>query len=124
MQVIQKELKINSEQYYLMHLNIINSVFSVKLTDKEIEVLAGFMALDKNITGTDMFNTYARRLVKEKLEGMSAGSLSNHLKAMIDKGFLTKDEISNRISIKEFLLPEDTWQGYQFRIIKVENESN
>lgn len=118
MQVIQKELRINSEQYYLMHLNIINSVFSVKLTDKEIEVLAGFMALDKNITGTDMFNTYARRLVKERLKGMSAGSLSNHLKAMIDKGFLTKDEISNRISIKEFLLPEDTWQGYQFRIIK------
>ena len=67
----------------------------------------------------DMFNTYARKLVKETLKGMSAGSLSNHLKSMIDKGFLVKDEITNRISVKEFLLPEDDWQGYQFRIIKI-----
>lgn len=119
MKVIQKELRVEPGQYYLIHLNIINSVFPTKLTEKEIEVLAGFMALDKTITGVDMFNTYARKLVKETLKGMSAGSLSNHLKSMIDKGFLVKDEITNRISVKEFLLPEDDWQGYQFRIIKI-----
>lgn len=118
MRVIQKELKIKTDQYYLIHLNIINSMFSTKLTEREMEVLAGFMSLDKKVTGIDMFNTYARKLVKESLKGMSAGSLSNHLKSMIDKGFLTKDEITNRINVKEFLLPEDDWQGYQFKIIK------
>lgn len=120
MRVIQKELKVTSSDYYLIHLNIINSVFPVKLTEKEIAILAGFMALEHTITGVDMFNSYARKIVKERLGGMSSASLSNHLKSMLDKGFLTKDEETNRIFIKEFLLPEEDWQGYQFKLVKNE----
>lgn len=118
MKVIQKELKVGLGEYYNIHLTIINSILPVKLTDKEIEVLAGFMSLDKNIIENDMFNTLARKKVKEKLDNMSAGALGNHLKSMIEKGFLTKDDITNKITIKDFLIPEDDWQGYQFKIVK------
>lgn len=118
MKVIQKEIRLNSEEYYTTHLNVINSLFTVKLTEKELEILAGFMSLDTKLTESDMFNTFARKIVKEKLGNMSSGSLSNHLKSMINKGFLVKDDITNKISIKGFLIPENDWQGYQFKIIK------
>lgn len=119
MRIIQKKLELENLYYYLTHLNIVNALLTNKLTDKEIEILAGFMSLDKKLTESDMFNTFARKIVKESLKGMSSGSLSNHLKAMIDKGFLVKDEITKKISIKEFLLPEDDEQGYQFKVTKL-----
>lgn len=118
MRVIQKELRLQNLNYYLTHLNIINSLLTIKLTDKEVEILAEFMSLDKKLTEADMFNTLTRKLVKENLKGMSSGSLSNHLKSMIDKGFLVKDEITKKITIKNFLLPENDWQGYQLKLIK------
>lgn len=121
MSVIQKSLKLNIKEYYTTHLNIINSIFPKRLTDKEIEILSEFMSLDSSITGVDMFNTYARKIIKENLK-MSSGSLSNHLKSMLDKDFLIKDKITNRISVREFLLPNENWQGYQFKIIKQVNE--
>jgi hypothetical protein len=37
---------------------------------------------------------------------------------MINKGFLIKNDITNTITIREFLLPEDDGQGYQFKIVK------
>jgi len=37
---------------------------------------------------------------------------------MIEKGFLDKNKMTNRISIKSFLLPEENSQGYQIKIIK------
>lgn len=122
MSIIQKSLKLNAKEYHTTHLNIINSIFPKRLTDKEIEILSEFMSLDTSITGVDMFNTYARKIIKENLK-MSSGSLSNHLKSMLDKDFLTKDKITNRISIREFLLPNEDWQGYQFKIIKQVDEA-
>lgn len=118
MKIIQKGLTLLPRDYYLTHLSIINSFLPTKLTEKEIQVLAGFLSLDKSITDGDMFNTYARKIVKDSLQGMSSGSLSNYLSSLIAKGFLEKNEITKRITVKEFLLPEDDWQGYQFKIIK------
>lgn len=121
MSIIQKSLKLNTKEYHTTHLNIINSIFPKKLTVKEIEILSEFMSLDNSITGVDMFNTYARKIIKENLK-MSSGSLSNHLKSMLDKDFLTKDKITNRISIREFLIPNEDWQGYQFKIVRQVDE--
>ena len=122
MKVIQRKLKLKEIDYYLTHLRLINAVLEVKLTETQIEVLAAFMSLDHKITGTDMFNTYARKLVKTNLN-MSAASLSNHLGALLVKQFLVKDEITGRIHIKEYFLPEDNAQGYQFGIIKEKDEA-
>jgi len=120
MKIIQQVFKLERSEYYTMHLGIINSVLPVKLSDKELEVLAAFMALDENIIKDDNFNSFARKIVREKLKpNLSSAGLSNHLKSMIDKGFLSKDSITNVITIKEFLKPEQDTQGYQFKISKI-----
>lgn len=118
MKIIQKAFKLDKEHYYVMHLQLVNAILPVKLTDKELEVLAAFMALDSNIIEDGYFNPIARKRVMKKLDLIPAG-LSNHLASMIKKGFLTKNSITNVISIKEFLLPEEDGQGYQFKIMKV-----
>lgn len=117
MKIIQQGFNLSNEQYYVMHLQIINSILPAKLTDKELEVLAAFMALDKSIIEEGHFNPIARKKVMKKLELIPAG-LSNHLASMIKKGFLIKNSISNAITIKQFLLPEEDGQGYQFKIMK------
>ena len=119
MKIIQQAFKLDKDKYYVVHLGILNAILPVKLTDKELEVLAAFMGLDKNIVEDSYFNPIARKIVLKKLK-LSPAGLSNHLKAMIDKGFLIKNSITNNITIKEFLLPEIDGQGYQFKIIKNE----
>ena len=118
MKVLQKTVKVDKENFYKMHLNIVNSFQENKLTGTEIEVLAAFMSLDKSIIEEDMFNTLARKQVKEKLGNMSAGGLGNHLKSMINKDFLVKNEITNRITVVPALIPVDDSQGYQIKLIQ------
>jgi DNA-binding MarR family transcriptional regulator len=118
MKIIQQAFKVNNEIYYNLHLQIINAVLPVRLTDKELEVLSAFMSLDKKLIEENYFNPLARKIVLKKLN-LSAAGLSNHLKSMIDKGFLVKNNMTNLITIKQFLLPEEDGQGYQFKIIKI-----
>ena len=117
MKIIQQTFKVENQEYYTMHLQIANAVLPVKLTDKELEVLSAFMGLDKNIIEENYFNPVARKKVLKRLD-LSAAGLSNHLKSMINKGFLIKNDITNAITIREFLLPEEDGQGYQFKIVK------
>lgn len=118
MKILQKKLEYEGKDYYVMHLSIINSILPKKMTSKEIEILALFFNLDKVLTQDDMFNTLARRKVKEQMDGMTAGSLSNHLKSLIEKGFIDKNNITNRLTVKPYLIPEENKQGYQFKLIK------
>ena len=118
MKVVQKLFNVSHDKYYLLHLTIVNAVLPIKLTDKELEVLSSFMALDKSITEDFYFNPVARKRIINKL-GLSTAGLSNHIKSMIDKGFLIKNNITGNITIKEFLLPENDGQGYNFKINKI-----
>jgi DNA-binding MarR family transcriptional regulator len=117
MKPIQRILHLKQDDYYIKHLTIINTLLPTYLTDKEIEVLAAFMSLDKNLIEDDMFNTVARKKVMTKLN-LSPGGLGNHLKSMINKKVLDRNEITNKITIKTFLLPQEPAQGYQIKILK------
>ena len=117
MKIIQKALKLKGDEYYKKHLSIINSMLPSQFTSKEIEVLAAFMSADPKLTEDDRFNSLVRKQVMKKLD-LKPGGLSNYLKSMINKGFLDKSEITHKITIKEYLLPEDKVQGYQFKLIK------
>lgn len=121
MRLIQQTLRLSQTEYNKKHLEIISALLPTYLTDKEIEVLATFMSLDKSITEGDMFNTLARKMVMERL-GQSPGGLGNHLKSMIDKSVLERNEETKRITMKEFLLPQDDIQGYQIKLVKVNED--
>lgn len=117
MKIIQQAFNLEYQEYYIMHLQILNAILPVKLTDKELEVLAAFMGLDKNLIEENYFNPITRKKVLNKVNLTPAG-LSNHLKSMINKGFLIKNSITNTITIKDFLLPEENEQGYKIKILK------
>lgn len=117
MNIIQKSIELEGSEYYRLHLHVVNGFLHKLLTDIEIKVLAEFMNLPVDVARGDMFNTYARKVVREILE-MSASSLSNHLRTLQEKKYIGKEEPSGRLFIKEYLIPMEDLQGYQFRIIK------
>lgn len=120
MKVLQKWIKTNHKEYYKIHLTIINSLLPTKMTDKELEVVAAFLSLSPDIIEDGYFNPLARKKVLNILN-ISAAGLSNHLKSLIDKGFLSKtivEDVVTSITIKEFLIPENDNQGYKFKLTK------
>lgn len=119
MQVISKIVKVDSYEYYVKHLQILNVIVPFKegLTQKEIEVLAAFMCQDKSLIEEDMFNGVVRKKVMDKLN-LKPGGLGNHLKAMIEKEVLIKNEITKKITVRPFLIAENNHQGYRLKFVK------
>lgn len=117
MRIITKLIKVSNYDYYVKHLEFLNVLFPVKLSQKEIEVLAAFMAQDKKLIEEDMFNTIVRKKVMKQLN-LSPGGLGNHLEKMLTKGFLSKNEITKKITIQKYLLPESNGQGYRLKLVK------
>lgn len=117
MRVIQKSLDLEPKEFYRVHLNIVNAILSNKISKKEVEILSSFMSLDKKIIEHDMFNKVSRRKVMKELK-LSASCLSIHIKSMLAKKFLIKDDLTEKISIREHFLPEEFTQGYQFKLTK------
>lgn len=113
MKVIQKQLKLEKEQYYIKHLSIVNVFLPIELTPKEIEVIANFMSLEGDIA-KDRFGTSARKLVMEQM-GISPGGLGNYMKSLKDKGFIIDGE---QTTILPILHPDTVEQGYMFKLIK------
>ena len=123
--ILKNEIVVDKEKYFKTHFSIINSTIqneSMKLVEKEMEVLSAFLSLDKNITKDDMFNSLARKQVKEMLNNMSAGSLSNHIRHLLEKGYLTKDSITNKISMRPAFIPEEPVQGYNIKLKQIDNK--
>ena len=115
--IIQKGLVgLVGKDYYIRHLSIINPFLPVELTPKEREVLGTFMSFKGEVAEKDRFSTYFRKEVKEALK-LSDGGLSNHLKALKDKGAI-KEELNGSIIIASFLLPTEKQQFYQFKIVE------
>lgn len=117
MKLIQKAFSLTEVEYNKKHLEIVSTLLPTNLTNKEIEVLASFMAVEDAIKKQGMFNTLARKIVMKNLN-LSAGGLGNHLKSMLEKKVLDKDEETGDISMKDFLIPQSPIQGYQIKIIK------
>ena len=97
-------------EYYKTHLTIINPLLPVKLTPKEIELLSYFMLLNGSIS-KDRFGTTGKRMVRDRMK-ISAASMSNYMKSLINKGFINDNEILN------ILYPDYTEQLYQFKLVK------
>lgn len=122
MKIIQQSFKLEREEYYKVHLSILNILLPVKLTEKEVEVLSTFMSLPYDVVIDDYFNPVARKVVMDKCN-IKPGGLSNHIKSMAKKGFIYKNDITRRFYIKDFLLPEDEIQGYQIKLMNTQKTS-
>jgi hypothetical protein len=112
MREIKKRLILNKNDYYKIHLTIINSVLPEKLTNREIDVLSGFMSLKGDIADKP-FSTFGRDKVK-KLLNISSGGLGNYLKSLKTKGFIYLE--GEVLKILPILIPEEKEQFYKFKI--------
>jgi len=113
MKPLLKKLQLHTKEYYIVHLYILNALIPVKLTPKEIDVLAYFMSLQGDI-GKDRFGSSARKMVKEALN-LSDGGLGNYLKSLKEKGFITENN-----QIPEVLIPSHDKQEYVLMLINVD----
>ena len=111
--IVRKILKLDTVGYYATHLKIINPLLPVQLTPKEIEILANFMSLNGSIS-SNRFGSTARKIVKEKMEISTAG-VSNYMRSLKDKGFITDD------IILPILFPENGEQLYQIKLINYDD---
>jgi len=116
MSLIKKTVKLESKEEYLkLHFFIINPMFPVQLSNKEAEILASFLSLDKSLIEEEVFNPLTRKRVMES-KLLSPGALGNHLKTMLSKGFLTRNEVTNKISVNPMCLPSYPSQDYNFKL--------
>lgn len=118
MKIFQKGFELPKLEYYKTHLRIINALFPINITDKEIEILASFLSLSPEITKDNMFNSFARKQIIERLN-LTNGGMSNHIKNMKNKGFIKR--IDDSLFIVPSLLPDSLYQGYNLKI-KVKDE--
>ena len=116
MGAIKKIMNVTKEEYFVMHLSIINPLLPIKMTPKEIEVLGTFMSLKGEIAEADRFGTTCKKIVKEKLD-LSDGGLGNYIKTLKEKGFIYYNE-EGKLSILDVLQADKGRQGYMFKIIE------
>lgn len=112
--ILRKELELSKEDYYKVHLALVNAVLpnAAKLTEKELEVLAYFMSLPDEIP-LGRFGTYARKLVKEKMKINDSG-LANYLRFLKNKRFILEKD-NKLIFVPLINIPSDE-QSYSFTI--------
>jgi len=113
MKVIQKGFELSKKEYYKTHLKIVNSIFPINITDKEIDILSEFLSIPNEIDNKNVFNSLARKRVVDIL-GLTKCGMSNHLKNMKNKGFLKKD--GEHLIIVPGILPDLNMQGYNFKL--------
>jgi hypothetical protein len=115
MEILKKRLSLPKNDYYTKHLSIMNVFLPIKMTPKEIEVLANFMSLEGDIA-EDRFGTSARKIVMD-IKGIKPGGLGNYFKSLKEKGFLIEQE-NKKFIIFSMLYPHPAVQNYQFQLLK------
>lgn len=116
MGVIKKALKLEKIEFYETHLALVNAILPVKLTPREIEVLARFMSFEGEMAD-DRFGTSARKRVKKELE-LTDGGLGNFISSLKKKKFLVSSD--DKVSIWPLIIPAKGEQDYMFKLTNIE----
>jgi len=117
MLTIKKALHLSNLDYYKTHLSIINCILPHTITPKEIEVMAGFMALEGDIA-VYRFGPTAKKIIMKQVD-ISVSGLSNYIKSLTNKGFLI--ERGDMTDILPILMPEKEEQIYSLKLVNTGN---
>lgn len=110
--MIKKSLKLGPSDYFLTHLRLINAVLPIRMTEREMLVLAAFMQMGS-------FNSKSKKGVRSSL-GLKPANLSNYLKSLVKKGFVRSyidEEAHRQYDFRDILLIDRSKQIYQFALI-------
>lgn len=119
MRNLKNTLVLDGMGYYEKHLEIVGTQFGVKLTPAERRVLACFMDLPEKVVRHGRFSTNAKKHVISSL-GLSESALSQHLKSLVKKEFIKKEE-DGWMEVHRLIACSDTEQTYIFTIKKRDN---
>lgn len=113
---IQKVLSLSKKDYYITHLSLINVILPVKMTNREIEIIARAMIFEGELAG-DRFGATARKILKNDLD-LSDGGLGNFIKSLQIKGILKTS--ASGLQIHPILFNSPTEQLYNIKLINKE----
>lgn len=108
--------KLDEYEYNKMYLSVLGLFLPEKLTGKEIDVLSMFVTIGNEMNADDCFNSYARKKVKEKL-GISSAGLHNHMKSIMNKGYVRED-IDGNLKMRDYLRPVGSGIEFDIKITK------
>lgn len=115
---IIKTLHLSKMDYYTTHLFLINAMLPIKLTTKEIEVLALFMSFDGDLA-KDRFGTTAKKLVRENMNPkISHAGLSNYISSLENKKIIQKNK-EGKFEIRSLFNTNSEEQIYQFKLVNL-----
>lgn len=114
---------LDKRAFYTAQLRVSSAIFhilsDIYLTEKEIELLVEFLLLKNDVV--DMFSTYNKKIVREKLK-MSSSLMSNYLGALTKKGVLS-DEYGTKVLVDFLKLDTDSDILFSFRL-KLDTDDN
>lgn len=116
MKNFKKRLECNTAvEYYAAHWKIVNGIFDLDLTPRELDLLANFLAQRAD---EHTFDSTSRRIVMQRL-GLSPSFISNYLKKLVEKNILIREEDTSgvmRTKIHPMFIPGESLQDYTIRI--------
>lgn len=92
--LLKKSLNLNKLQFYIKHISIVNVLFlpdAMKLSTKEIEVIASFIKQGEGLDSEYMFSTLNRDKVMKEVK-VSHGGLSNYLRQLKEKKIILETD--------------------------------
>lgn len=116
--MVRKILRLRPSDYYLTHLRLVNAVMPVRMTEKQLEVLAEFMAQDS-------FDSRAKKAVRDKLN-LTPPNLSNHIKELVLKGFVIQymdERARRRYKLHDLIKIKPDQTQYQFLLVNEDKTS-
>ncbi len=114
--MIKKVIYKAGIDYYKAHLEVINPLLPIGLTNKEIDVLSFLMKFNSELKGKlDGLEEDVYRLYLRKELGMTSAALYNHIDRLVAKGAIEDRDTG---AINSILLPNDNSEEYYIKIIK------
>ena len=94
--MLVKNIVKSGKDYYIKHLDIISTFKDVPLTKIEREILATLMLMCEGEEQSDLLSSENMLKVRKELR-LSSPSLSNHIKSLIIKGYIYRDELNKKM---------------------------
>lgn len=112
--------EIARARFYMSYLSILNGILN--LTNKEMQVVAGFMELleDATVPQDMVFETPGRKVLRDRL-GISQFALNNIVKNLKDKRILVLTANKEDLELNPMItVPKDRSINVTFKLSKLE----
>ena len=102
-----KKENLRKKEFFPKYLRLVNVILPDPLTQREIDVLAGFMQLEGDLVKEDRFGTQARSLVRKKFGFKTYSNLDNYIRFFKKKGVIQVSPTTGKLVLNPKLAIPD-----------------